>query len=211
MDLESFYPAAERFQLAMRLNQLAAAPGFRVWTARRGARHQPAALSSAGKPRVSVISISHLDDRERMFFVTLLLNEVVGWMRRQPGTSSLRAIIYIDEVFGFLPPVANPPRKRAAAHPAQTGARVRRRDGAGDTGSRRSRLQGLANAGTWFVGRLQTERDKARLLDGLLSAAGGERLARRHRRRRSPSLDKRMFLLHNVHDERVDVFATRWA
>ncbi|MDH5256279.1 MAG: type IV secretory system conjugative DNA transfer family protein, partial [Gammaproteobacteria bacterium] len=111
LDLESFYPAKDRFALAMRLNNLLAAPGFQAWT--RGDPLDAGALlfTADGRPRVSVMSIAHLGDAERMFFVTLLLNEIVAWMRSQSGTSSLRAILYMDEVFGFLPPVAAPPSK----------------------------------------------------------------------------------------------------
>ncbi|MDP2391168.1 MAG: DUF853 family protein, partial [Acidobacteriota bacterium] len=111
LDLESFYPAKERFALAMQLNQLLAAPGFSAWLQGEPLNIDRLLHGANGHPRVSIISLAHLDDQERMFFVSLLLNELVGWMRSQRGTSSLRALVYFDEIAGFLPPVANPPSK----------------------------------------------------------------------------------------------------
>ena len=209
LDLESFYPAAERFQLAMRLNQLAAAPDFAVWLEGEALDVSRLLYTATGKPRVSVISISHLDDRERMFFVSLLLNEVVGWVRTQRGTSSLRAIIYFDEVFGFLPPVANPSSKA----PLLTLLKQARAFGVGMVLATQNPIdldyKALSNTGTWFLGRLQTQRDKDRLLDGLenVSAASGNRASMDAT---LSSLEKRMFLMHNVHDAAPTLFQTRW-
>ncbi|MCZ7597728.1 MAG: hypothetical protein M5U09_08335 [Gammaproteobacteria bacterium] len=111
VDVESFYPAKDRFALAMRLNNLLAAPGFEVWM--QGVPLDAGSLffNADGKPRLSVMSIAHLSDSERMFFVTMLLGEILAWMRRQSGTGTLRAILYMDEIFGYLPPTANPPSK----------------------------------------------------------------------------------------------------
>ena len=163
-----------------------------------------------GQPRVSVISIAHLGDAQRMFFVTLLLAELIAWMRRQPGTPSLRAILYMDEVFGYMPPVVNPPSKQLLL----TLLKQARAFGLGVVLSTQNPVdldyKGLANAGTWFIGRLQTERDKARVLEGLLGAAGGERLEPGALERTLAGLGKRQFLLHNVNEERPEVFATRW-
>ena len=172
VDLESFFPAKERFALAMQLNGLLAAPGFEQWL--EGEPLDPATLLHAdGRPRVSIFSIAHLGDAERMFFVSLLLNQMVGWMRRQTGTTSLRAILYMDEIFGYFPPVANPPSKA----PLLTLLKQARAFGLGVVLATQNPVdldyKGLANTGTWFLGRLQTERDKARVLDGLEGAAGG--------------------------------------
>jgi hypothetical protein len=112
MELETFYPAKERFELAMRVNNLLAAPGFAAWMEGEPLDAGRLLYTAKGQPRVSVLSIAHLGDAERMFFVTLLLNAVIAWMRSQPGTTSLRAILYMDEVFGYLPPVANPATKQ---------------------------------------------------------------------------------------------------
>ena len=213
LDLESFYPAKERFALAMQLNQLLAAPGFSSWLEGEPLDIDRLLYGANGRPRVSVISIAHLDDQERMFFVSLLLNELVGWMRSQRGTSSLRALVYFDEIFGFLPPVANPPSKA----PLLTLLKQARAVGLGLTVATQNPVdldyKALANAGTWMLGRLQTDRDKARVLDGLEGAAGsaGAGFERAQIDQLLSSLGKRTFLLHNVHDQEPVLFETRWA
>jgi hypothetical protein len=209
LDLESFYPSSDRFQLAMRLNHLVAAPDFAVWLQGEPLDIGRLLYTTAGKPRVSVVSIAHLDDRERMFFISLLLNELVGWVRGQRGTSSLRAIVYFDEVLGFLPPVANPPSKP----PLMVLLKQARAFGVGLVLATQNPVdldyKALSNTGTWFLGRLQTERDKGRLLDGLEGVAAGH-LDRAEADAMLSSLEKRVFLLHNVHDERPVLFQTRW-
>jgi hypothetical protein len=213
LDLESFFPSKERFALAMQLNQLLAAPGFRAWMEGEALDVDRLLYGINGRPRVSVISIAHLDDHERMFFVSLLLNEIVGWMRSQRGTSSLRALIYFDEIVGFLPPVANPPTKR----PLLTLLKQARAFGIGVVVATQNPVdldyKALANAGTWMLGRLQTERDKARVLDGLdgAAAASGAGFDRAALDNMLSALGKRQFLLHNVHDRQPTVFETRWA
>jgi hypothetical protein len=212
IDLETFFPAKERFALALRLNHLLAAPGFDVWL--RGA---PMALDGLlytpeGRPRLAVVSLAHLSDAERMFFVSLLLNEVIAWMRAKPGTSSLRALLYMDEVFGYLPPVANPPSKK----PMLTLLKQARAFGFGVVLATQNPVdldyKALSNIGTWFLGRLQTERDKARVLDGLegASTAAGETFDRATVDRLLSGLRQRVFLLHNVHEEAPVLFETRW-
>ena len=209
VDLEAFFPGKERFDLAMTLNGLLAAPGFAQWL--EGAPLDPASLlySSTGKPRVAVFSIAHLADAERMFFVSLLLNQVVAWMRAQTGTTSLRAVLYMDEILGYFPPVANPPSKA----PLLTLLKQGRAFGLGVVLATQNPVdldyKGLANTGTWFLGRLQTERDKARMLDGLEGAAAGS-MDRAETDRLLSALDKRVFLLHNVHEQAPVVFQTRW-
>ena len=212
VDLESFFPSKDRFALAMQLNQLLAAPGFSAWLEGEALDVDRLFYSESGKPRVSVISIAHLDDQERMFFVSLLLNEIVGWMRSQRGTSSLRALVYFDEIFGFLPPVANPPSKS----PLLTMLKQARAFGMGLVVATQNPVdldyKALANAGTWMLGRLQTERDKSRVLDGLDGAAAGSGAAldRAQVDRLLSALGKRQFLLHNVHEKEPVVFETRW-
>src|SRR5688572_7079766 len=208
-DLESFFPARERFELAMQLNGLLAAPGFEQWL--EGASLDPATLlyTADGRPRVAIFSIAHLGDAERMFFVSLLLNHVVTWMRRQAGTASLRAILYMDEIMGYFPPVANPPSKL----PLLTILKQGRAFGIGAVLATQNPVdldyKGLANTGTWFLGRMQTDRDKQRVLDGLEGAAAGS-IDRAEADRLLSSLEKRVFLLHNVHDEGPVLFQTRW-
>ena len=214
IDLDSFYPAKDRFALAMRLNNLLAAPGFVYWM--RGEPLDVGALlhTPSGKPRVSIFSIAHLGDAERMFFVSLLLNQALGWVRSQSGTTSLRAIIYMDEVFGFLPPVANPPSKA----PLLTLLKQARAFGVGMIVTTQNPVdldyKALSNAGTWFIGRLQTERDVARVLDGLEGAAsaGGSaaRFDRQQTERLIAGLGNRVFLMNNVHEDGPVLFETRW-
>ncbi len=212
-DLESFYPAKERFALAMQLNQLLAAPGFAAWLQGEPLNIDRLLYAENGRPRVSIISLAHLDDQERMFFVSLLLNELVGWMRSQRGTSSLRALLYFDEIYGFLPPVANPPSKG----PLLTLLKQARAFGLGLTVATQNPVdldyKALANAGTWLLGRLQTDRDKARVLDGLEGAAGaaGTGFDRAKIDHMLSSLGKRVFLMHNVHEQEPVLFETRWA
>jgi hypothetical protein len=212
LDLESFYPSKDRFQLAMQLNQLLASPGFSAWLEGEPLNIDRLLFSETGKPRVSVITIAHLDDQERMFFVSLLLNEIVTWMRAQRGTSSLRAMIYFDEIFGFLPPVANPPSKA----PLLKLLKQARAFGLGIVVATQNPVdldyKALANAGTWMLGRLQTERDKARMLDGLEGAAQSSGLGfeRAQIDQMLSSLGKRIFLMHNVHEKDPILFETRW-
>ena len=156
-----------------------------------------------------MFSIAHLGDAERMFFVSLLLNQIVGWMRSLTGTSSLRAIVYMDEIGGYFPPVANPPSKG----PLLTLLKQGRAFGVGVLLATQNPVdldyKGLSNIGTWFIGRLQTERDKARLLDGLEGASAGA-LDRGEVDRILSSLGKRVFLLHDIHEKGLLTFETRW-
>jgi len=213
MDLESFFPAKDRFAFAMTLNNLIASPGFQAWMEGEPLDIQRLLYTAEGKPRLTILSIAHLSDSERMFFVTILLNEVVAWMRRQSGTSSLRALLYMDEVFGYFPPTANPPSKR----PMLTLMKQARAFGLGVVLATQNPVdldyKGLSNAGTWFLGRLQTERDKARVLDGLegASAAAGARFDRARMEQILSGLGNRVFLMNNVHDDEPIVFQTRWA
>ena len=209
LNLDSFFPANERFKLAMALNNLLAAPGFEAWMQGTPLNAKNLLYTDEGKPRVSVMAISHLDDAQRMFFVSMLLNEVISWMRAQPGTSSLRAIIYMDEIFGYMPPVANPPSKKLFL----TLLKQARAYGVGLVLATQNPVdldyKGLSNTGTWFIGRLQTERDKARVMEGLEGATAGN-FDKQAMERTIAGLGKRRFLLHNVHEDEPVVFNTRW-
>src|SRR5262245_2231767 len=170
-DIESFFPAKDRFALAMQMNNLLAAPGFEAWMQGEPLDIDAMLHTPQGKPRISIFSIAHLGEAERMFFVSLLLNQTLGWMRSQPGTTSLRALVYMDEIFGYFPPTANPPSKT----PLLTLLKQARAFGVGVMLATQNPVdldyKGLANCGTWFIGRLQTERDKARVPEGLEGAA----------------------------------------
>ena len=212
LDLDAFFPAKDRFALATQLNNLLAAPGFDAWL--EGEPLDIGALlhTPAGKARATIISIAHLSDAERMFFVSLLLNEMLGWVRAQSGTTSLRALLYMDEVFGYFPPVANPPSKL----PLLTLLKQARAFGVGVVLATQNPVdldyKGLANTGTWFIGRLQTERDRARVLDGLEGAAAGgdKRFDRGTLEKILGGLGSRVFLLNNVHEDAPEVFESRW-
>jgi len=210
MDLESFYPVKERFALAMRMNNLLASPGFESWLEGDPLNIGQMLYTAQGKPRASIFTISHLSDIERMFFVSMLLNEILGWMRTQPGTSSLRAILYMDEIFGYFPPVGNPPSKT----PLLTLLKQARAFGLGVILSTQNPVdldyKGLANTGTWFIGRLQTERDKKRVLEGLEGAAAGSGFDSSRMEEILAGLGKQVFLLHNVHENEPVIFQTRW-
>jgi DNA helicase HerA-like ATPase len=213
LDIEAFFPAKDRFELAMQLNNLLASPSFVAWTEGEPLDVGRLLYTPAGKPRVAIFSIAHLGDSERMFFVTLLLNQVLSWMRAQSGTNSLRALVYMDEIFGYFPPVANPPSKQ----PLLTLLKQARAFGVGVVLATQNPVdldyKGLANIGTWFIGRLQTDRDKARVLEGLEGAAAGRgaRFDRTAAEQILAGLASRVFLLHSVHEEGFDIFESRWA
>jgi len=213
MELETFYPSKDRFALAMQLNNLIASPGFSRWTDGEPLDIGSLLYTPTGKPRIAIFSIAHLNDAERMFFVSLLLNQMLGWVRTQSGTTSLRALLYMDEIAGYFPPVANPPSKQ----PLLTLMKQARAFGVGIVLATQNPVdidyKGLSNAGTWFIGRLQTERDKARVLDGLEGAAAG---ASSGFDRASvdgilSQLGNRIFLMNNVHESGPVIFETRWA
>ncbi len=213
LDVESFYPAKERFELAMQLNNLLASPSFAAWMQGEALDIGRFLFTDAGKPRVAVFSIAHLGDSERMFFVTLLLNQILSWMRGQSGTNSLRALVYMDEIFGYFPPVADPPSKQ----PLLTLLKQARAYGVGLVLATQNPVdldyRGLANIGSWFIGRLQTDRDKARVLEGIEGAAAGRgaKFDRAAAEQLLAGLASRIFLLHNVHDDEPDIFESRWA
>ena len=212
LDLESFYPAKDRFALVMALNNLIAAPGFGAWMEGEPLDIGQMLHTASGKPKVSIFSIAHLGDAERMFFVSLLLNQVLGWIRTQSGTTSLRAILYMDEIFGYFPPVANPPSKL----PLLTLLKQARAFGLGIVLATQNPVdldyKGLANTGTWFIGRLQTERDKQRVIEGLEGAAAsqGSSFDRGAMEQTLAGLGSRVFLMNNTHEDAPEVFQTRW-
>jgi len=211
LDLESFFPSKERFALAMRVNNLLASAGFAAWLDGDPLDVGSLLYAAGGRPRASIVNIAHLSDHERMFFMTIFLNRVISWMRSQSGTTSLRAILYIDEIFGFFPPVANPPSKS----PLLLLLKQARAFGLGVVLSTQNPVdidyKGLSNCGTWFLGRLQTDQDKQRVLDGLEGAAGGGPFDRATMAQTLSGLGKRTFLLHNVHESHPAIFQTRWA
>jgi hypothetical protein len=212
-DLETFFPAKDRVGFAMAVNNLLASPGFTAWMSGEPLDIQRLLFTPEGKPRLSVISIAHLSDPERMFFVTLLLNEMIAWMRNQSGTSSLRALLYMDEIFGYFPPTAMPPSKL----PMLTLLKQARAFGVGVVLATQNPVdldyKGLSNTGTWLIGRLQTERDKLRVIEGLESAlaSSADTLDRATLDKLLSGLASRIFLVRNVHDDVPFVMQSRWA
>lgn len=213
LDIESFFPAKDRFKLVMSLNNLVASPSFSSWIEGVDFDIGKLLYDKNGKPNVSIFYTAHLNDNERMFFVTLLLNQILSWMRTQSGTTSLRTILYMDEIFGYLPPVANPPSKQ----PLLTLLKQARAFGLGLVLATQNPVdldyKGLSNIGTWFIGRLQTERDKARVLDGL---EGSSQNSTKDFNRQKidqiiSGLENRVFVMSNTHEDGLEIFQTRWA
>lgn len=212
MDVETFFPGKDRFELAMRLNNLLASPGFAAWMEGEPLDIGNILYTTEGKPRIAIFSIAHLGDAERMFFVSMLMTQILGWTRAQSGTTSLRALVYMDEIAGYFPPVANPPSKQ----PMLTLMKQGRAFGVGMVLATQNPVdldyKGLANAGTWFIGRLQTERDKARVLDGLEGAAASAsaKFDRAAADRALSALGNRIFLMNNVREDSPETIETRW-
>lgn len=212
-DVDTFFPEKDRFGLAMTLNNLIASPSFSAWMSGEPLDIGNMLHTPDGKPRYSIFYIAHLSDAERMFFVTILLEQIISWMRSQPGTTSLRALVYMDEVFGYFPPTAEPPSKR----PMLTLLKQARAFGVGVMLTTQNPVdldyKGLTNAGTWFIGKLQAERDKARLMEGLKGAlaAAGSATDSAMLDTIISSLDSRVFLLHDINLKAPVVFQTRWA
>jgi hypothetical protein len=207
--VETFFPAKDRMDLALQINNILAAPSFDLWRTGQPLDVSALMFTPDGRPRHSVFYLAHLADAERMFFVTILLTAVETWMRTQPGAAALRALLYMDEIYGYLPPTNNPPSKQ----PLLRMLKQARAFGVGLVLATQNPVdvdyKGLSNAGTWLIGKLQTDQDKQRLLDGLESAASGT-LDRGNFDRLISALGKRVFIMHNVHEQKPVVFQTRW-
>jgi hypothetical protein len=208
-ELDTFFPESERLKLAMRLNGLVASPSFGDWIRGEPLDMQALLYTPDGRPRASIVYLSHLSDSERIFVVTLLLSKLVTWMRKQPGTSELRALVYADEVMGFAPPTAEPPSKR----PILTLFKQARAHGVGMVLATQNPVdldyKLMSNAGTWMIGRLQTERDKARIIEALRSASGDVDVGDWDAR--ISGLGKRQFVLKTARSAQPGLFSTRWA
>ncbi len=208
-EMDTFYPAKDRMKLAMRLNGLMASPSFAEWMMGEPLDIQTLLFAPDGRPRASIMHLAHLSESERLFVVTLILTKFVTWMRKLPGTSELKALIYADEVMGFAPPSAEPPTKR----PILTLYKQARAHGVGFVMATQNPVdldyKLMSNAGTWMIGRLQTERDKARIIEGLRSASGEVDVGAWDAR--IGELGKREFLLKSAKSAAPTMFTTRWA
>ena len=211
--VDTFFPEKDRMALAMLLNGLVASPTFADWIQGHPLDIDGLLYSPSGKPQVSILYIAHLSEAEKQFFVTLMLEQVVSWMRAQSGPTSLRSLLYMDEMFGYLPPhPSNPPTKK----PLLTLLKQARAFGLGLILATQNPVdldyKALSNAGTWFIGRMQADRDKQRLLDGLEGVeVGTGGTSRAQFDKMISAVQSRVFLLHNVHEKEPVVFHTRWA
>jgi len=208
LPVESVFPRKDRQRLMMALNNLVASPSFQAW--REGEPFDIAKMLRAadGRPRLSIVYTAHLSDEERLFVTAMLLDKVKTWMRRQGGTTELRALVYMDEIFGYFPPhPANPPTKR----PLLTLLKQARAQGVGVVLATQNPVdldyKGLANIGTWMVGTLQTEQDRNRLEEGLTGASAKKSDVDRL----LEATKKRVFLLHDVHRKGPCLLNSRWA
>ncbi|MEZ5218234.1 MAG: DUF87 domain-containing protein [Ilumatobacteraceae bacterium] len=208
-DLDTFFPPADRMALAMKLNGLLASPAFSSWAMGQPLDIESLLHTADGKPRCAIVSTAHLSDDERQFVTTLVLSKLVTWMRKQSGTSDLRALLYMDEVAGYLPPTAVPPTKK----PIMLLMKQARAFGVGVVLSTQNPVdvdyKAISNAGTWMIGRLQTERDKSRLLEGLSAADGGVDVSAVSDS--ISNLGKRQFMLRRAGKSSPSTFTTRWA
>jgi len=209
LPVESFYPQNERFKFATRFNAVIASPNFANWLSGENLDIDSLLYDSQGKAKISIFSIAHLNEDERMFFVTLLLNKYIAWMRLQSGSSRLRTLLYMDEIYGFFPPIKNPPSKE----PMITLLKQARAYGVGIVLSTQNPVdldyKGLSNIGTWFIGRLQTTQDIDRVIDGL----GGKVDASFDKKEIAAllaNLRKRTFFLKSAHLDDIRLFGTRW-
>lgn len=207
--VDTFFPPKDRMELAMVLNNILAAPAFETWREGQSLDIARMLFTEDNRPRHNIFYLAHLSDAERMFFITLLLSAVESWMRTQSGATSLRALLYMDEIYGYLPPQRNPPTKQ----PILRMLKQARAFGLGLLLATQNPVdvdyKALSNAGTWFIGKLQTEQDKNRLLDGLESSTGG--VSRTVFDKLISTLGKRVFVLHNVHAKQPELLQTRWA
>jgi len=209
LPLDLFYTQADRFKFATKFNSIIASPTFKSWLEGDNLDIQKLLYDDNGKAKVAIFSISHLSDDERMFFVTLLLNKFVAWMRRQSGTSALKTLLYMDEIYGFFPPTKNPPSKE----PMMLLLKQARAYGVGVILSTQNPVdldyKGLSNMGTWFIGRLQTTQDVDRVIDGLGGQVGSS-YDKSEIRSLLSNMKKRTFFLKSAHLDDIRLFSTRW-
>ncbi len=207
LQLKSFYPQKDRMKLAMLFNNVISSVTFSSWIKGEPLDIQNMMYDENGKAKISIFSIAHLNDSQRMFFVTILLNAYISWMRRQRGSSSLKAILYMDEIFGFFPPTSNPPSKQ----PMLLLLKQARAFGTGVILSTQNPVdidyKGLSNIGTWFIGKLQTKQDIAKVLDGIAAKSS---ISKKELSQKISTLKGRHFFLKNVHSDQTSEFYTRW-
>lgn len=208
LPLQSFYPQNKRLELAMLFNNVLSSVSFSSWIEGEALDIQNLLYDANGNAKITIFSIAHLNDSQRMFFVTLLLNRFIDWMRSQRGASTLKALLYMDEIFGFFPPSKNPPSKE----PMLLLLKQARAFGVGIILSTQNPVdldyKGLSNIGTWFIGKLQTQQDIAKVIDALASKI--KDMSKRDIADKIASLKGRTFFLKSAHEDTVRIFTTRW-
>jgi hypothetical protein len=209
-EVDAFFPPKDRSALALKLKLAAGgAPSFTAWGQGAVLDLQSMLFTPEAKPRAAIIYLAHLSDEERQFVVTLVLSKLVTWMRGQQGTSDLRVLSYMDEVFGFVPPTAEPPAKKPILTILKQGRAFGDVHRALDAEPRRPRLQGDVQRRDVDGRSTQTENDKARVLEGLRSATGGTDISLLDKA--IGGLQKRQFLEVSARDSTPRLFSTRWA
>lgn len=200
LPMNAFIRKSDRVNLAAALNTLLASPTFASW--RQGASLDPAEwfVPVNGRTPCVIVSVAHLDDEERALVLGVLLEEVLSWVRGLSGSQRLEALVILDEAYGFLPPhPANPPTKR----PLVALMKQARAFGVGVLVATQNPMdldyRALSNAGLWFIGRLQTDADRGRVVDGLASGFAEGDLSRADLGRTVQRLKDRWFIVRNAH------------
>jgi len=192
----------------MLFNNVLSSVTFASWVRGEPLDIQNLLYDENGKAKISIFSIAHLSDDQRMFFVTLLLNRFVSWMRTQRGASTLRALLYMDEIYGYFPPSKNPPSKT----PMMLLLKQARAFGVGVILSTQNPVdldyKGLSNIGTWFIGKLQTRQDISKVIEGL--AGKIKNMDKSEIIQRISTLKGRTFFLKSAHEDTAKLFSTRW-
>ncbi len=210
LPIDAFYPQKERNGLMFALNNLVASPPFQAWRQGDAIDIEEWVRPGDGLPQLSIISTAHLDDEQRIFVTALILNKLKTWMRKQSGTSELRCLFYMDEIFGYFPPTANPPTKK----PLLTLLKQARAYGVGILLSTQNPVdldyKGLGNMGFWAIGRLQTEQDQDRVKQGIASALADSDSGIDFETMIG-GVQKRVFLVHDIHRKKPELVNSRWA
>jgi hypothetical protein len=211
--LDEFVSVNERASLAAALNALLASPTFAAWRTGEGidVARWMSPREDAKVPAV-IVSVAHLDDEARMHVLGIVLEETLSWTRSLPGTNKLRALVVFDEVYGLVPPhPANPPTRTPLVSLMKQG----RAFGVGVVLATQNPMdldyRTISNAGLWAVGRLQTDADRARVIEGLT----GAKVSRRSKASGSElsladtvkDLGPRWFVWRDAHDRRGPILA----
>lgn len=200
LPINAFLKKNERSSLAAALNNLMASPTFCSWRKGTSLDVGEWVAQKNGRTPAVIVSVAHLDEEERALVLGVLLEEILSWVRGLRGTDKLRALVVFDEVYGFMPPhPSNPPTKR----PLVALMKQARAFGVGVVVATQNPMdldyRALSNAGFWCIGRLQTDADRARVLDGLMGSVSALRRTETELGRYLQHLAPRWFILQNTH------------